>query len=79
MAGDLQVRIGLVVAKQDVVARLTGLDEIALEQQRLGFRAGDGGLERSDLPDHVRDPRTGEILLEIRRHPLLEVARLADI
>ena len=32
---DLDVRIGLVVAKEDVVARLVRLDEVVLEEDRL--------------------------------------------
>ena len=44
IARDADVRIALVVAEQDVVARLVRLDEIVLEQQRLAFGVRDGGL-----------------------------------
>ena len=39
IAGHADVRIALVVAEQDVVARLERLDVIVLEQQRFAFRA----------------------------------------
>ena len=38
LAGQADVRIALVVAEQDVVARLVRLDEVVLKQQRLDLR-----------------------------------------
>ena len=78
-AGEADVGIALVVAEQDVVARLVCLDQVVLEQQRLAFGPGDGGLHAGDLRDHQGDPRLQRAALEVARHPLLEVARLADI
>jgi hypothetical protein len=45
MAAELEVRVGLVVAEQDVVARRLRLDQVVLEQQRLGLGGDDGGLD----------------------------------
>ena len=62
IARDADVRIALVVAEQDVVARLVRLDEIVLEQQRLAFRAGDRGFHSRDLrafSGRAPCPRTG--------------------
>lgn len=77
--GELQVRIRLVVAKQDVVARRERLDKVVLEQQRLGLRARDGRLDARDARDHHRDARRQLRFREVARHALLQVARLADV
>jgi hypothetical protein len=45
---DLQVGVALVVAEQDVVARVERLDEVVLEQQRLGLGAHHRGLHAHD-------------------------------
>ena len=79
LAGQADVRIALVVAEQDVVARLERLDQVVLEQQRLAFGARDRGLDARDLRDHHRDARLVRALLEVARHALLQVARLADV
>jgi hypothetical protein len=47
-AGDLQVRVALVVAEQDVESRVQRLDEVVLEQQRLGLGAHHRGLQPRD-------------------------------
>ncbi len=78
-AGQADVRVALVVAEQDVVARLVRLDQVVLEQQRLAFGARDRRLDPRDLREHQRDPRLVRALLEIARHALLQVARLADV
>jgi len=46
---DLDVRIGLVVAKENVVARLVGLDEIVLEEDRLQLVVGRDEVDRFDF------------------------------
>jgi hypothetical protein len=76
---DLQVGVALVVAKQDVVARLERLDQVVLEQQRLGLGAHHGGLHARDLRDHVADARAAVALLEVVGNALLQVARLAHV
>ena len=58
VAGQADVGVALVVAVEDVVARLVRLDQVVLEQQRLAFRARHRGLDAGDLRDHRRDPRT---------------------
>ena len=78
-AGEADVRVALVVAEEDVVPRLLGLDEVVLEQQRLAFRARHRRLDARDLRKHDGDPGFVRSLLEIARHALLEIARLADI
>ncbi len=79
VAGELQVRVRLVVAKQDVVARRRRLDQVVLEQQRLGLGARHRGLDAHDALEHVRDARALLAAREVRGHPLLQVARLADV
>src|SRR5206468_3852091 len=77
--GDGQVRIGLVVAEQDVVARREALDEVVLEQQRLALGTARRHLDAGKLRQHHLDARARGLLVEIRADPLLQVPRLADI
>jgi hypothetical protein len=79
LAGQADVRIALVVAEEDVVARLLRLDEVVLEQQRLALGARHRRFDSHHLREHHRDPRFVRALLEIARHALLQVARLADV
>jgi hypothetical protein len=79
VAGDEDVAVALVVAEDDVVARLQRLDEVVLEQQRLGLGARDRGFGPGDLRHHHRRARAVVLLLEIRGDALLEVACLADV
>ena len=46
---QLQIRIVLVVAQQDVVLRRPLLDQVVLERERLHHRVGDDHLDRRDL------------------------------
>ena len=77
--GDHQVGVGLVVAEQDVVARREALDEIVLEQQRLGLRARGGDLDARHLRHHHLDARAQALLLEVGADALFQVAGLADV
>src|SRR6185312_48497 len=79
IARQADVRIALVVAIEDVVARLQRLDQVVLEEQRLALGTHRGRLDASDLADHRRDPRFVAALLEIARDALAQVARLADV
>ena len=79
LAGDLQVGIRFIVAEQDVEARLERLDQVVFEDQRFGLAVRDRGLEPRDALDHHGDARAGQVLLEVARHALLQVARLADV
>ena len=75
---DRDVRVRLVVAQADVEPRLVLLDEVLLGEQRLGLGVND---ERLDLVDHVDEipasPRAR--VREVRRHPLADRDRLADV
>ena len=77
--GQDNIGVGLVVAKENVVARRQALDQVVFEQQRFGFGARRGRLDTVDLADHVRDARTRQIAPEIRGHALLEIFRLANV
>ena len=57
VSGQHQVRVGLVVAEQDVVARRQRLDQVVFEQQCFRFRAGDSGFDVHDLRHHQADAR----------------------
>ncbi len=78
-AGDHQVRVGLVVAEDDVVARRERLDEVVLEDQRFGLGARDGDLEVGHLRHHHGDARPMVVLGEVRRDALPEIACLPDV
>ena len=47
LVAQLDVGKALVIAQDDVEARLVRLDEVVLEQQRLGLRVGDRDLDRA--------------------------------
>lgn len=79
VAADLQVGIGLVVAEQDVVARRQRLDQVVFQQQGLGLGPRHGDLDARHPGQHMRDARAAHLLLEIRRHPLLQIPGLADV
>ena len=76
---QLQVRVALVVAKQDVEARRQRLDQVVLEQQRLGLAAHHRRLQPHDAAHHHADARALVVFVEVAGHALLQVARLADI
>ena len=75
----IDVGKALLVAQQDVVARLERLDQLVLEQQRLGFGPRDRHLDRRHLAQHARDARLELRALEIAPDPLAQVLRLADV
>ena len=78
-AGQLQVGVAFVVAKQDVVLRSQRLDQVVFQQQ--GFRLGAHyrGLHAHDLAHHVANARAAMVFLEIAGHPLAQIARLAHV
>jgi hypothetical protein len=69
----------LVVAQRHVVARLQLLDEIGLEQQRLGVRLGGDEHHRARLRDHARDAARLALGRRVGGDALLDRGRLADI
>ena len=77
--GQHQPRIGFVVPQDDVEARPKALDEVGLEQQRLGLGVGGDDLHRDRLRHHPPQPLRQARRLGVRHHTLLEAARLADI
>src|SRR5512146_48117 len=80
MAGDHQVRIGLIVTEQDVVARRQTLDEVVLQQEGFGFGASCRHLDRGDLRQHHPNARANRsTAAEVGSDALLEVARLAYV
>ncbi len=78
-AGDLQVGVALVVAEQDVELGVQRLDQVVLEQQRLGLGAHHGRFQPRDARHHMADARAAVVLVEVAGHALLQVARLADV
>ena len=76
---DQDIGKALVVAQHHVVARLQLLDEIGLEQQRLGLRLGGDEHHRAGLGDHPRDAGRLALGRHIGGDALLDRARLADI
>ena len=77
---DDDPRVGLGILQQDVVVRLVLLDEVVLQQQRVGLRIDDRELRVGDLRDqqpglHIQPLRRHEVL----RHPLVQVFGLAHI
>ena len=80
MAGEHQIGIGFVVAKQNIIFGRQRLNQIVFQNQRLGFAAGNGNLHPHHLLDHQRDARrVAGGFLEIARHSPLQVHRLAHI
>ncbi len=79
LARDAHVRVGLVVAEEDVVARLVRLDEVVFKQQGLALGARNRGLDLRHLRQHQHDACRVRAALEIACHALPEILRLADI
>jgi hypothetical protein len=79
VAGQQQIGVGLVVAEQDVEARLQPLDQVVFQQQRLGLGARHRGVDVVDALQHQPDARALVGFLEIAGNALLQVLRLADV
>jgi hypothetical protein len=77
--GQQQIRIGLVVAEQDVEAWLQSLDQVVFQQQRFGLGPRHRGVDVVDTFQHQLDARTLVGFLEIAGDALFKVLRLADI
>jgi len=73
------VGIALVVAQQHVVARPVRLDEIVLQQQRLGLGACHADLDVRHPADQGLGLGVMRSAAEIARHPRLQRPRLADV
>jgi len=74
-----QPGVGLVVAEDDVVARPQPLDEVGLQQQRLGLAAGGDDLEVPRFVDHAPEAFRQPRKLGVGRDAPLQRPRLADV
>jgi len=72
-------REAFVVAQQHVVGGPEALDQLRLEQQRLGFVIGRDDRHRPRLRDHPLQPLGQPLDLRVIGDAVLERARLADI
>src|SRR5206468_3443013 len=78
----LQHQESFIVTKADIVTRVKFLDQLAFQQQGLRFVAHEMNIEVMDCVDQRGDfqvPGRAARRLEISRHALALVARLADI
>ena len=77
---DLDVRVGLVVAEEDVVARLVRLDQVVFEEDRLELVVGGDEVDPLDLVDEGHRLGVARAAAdEVRLHAAAQVARLADV
>ena len=77
--GQLQVRIVLIVAQQDVVARRALLDQVVLERERLDHRVGDDHFEAHRFIQQRVVARAHPVGAEVRARPIAQGPGLADI
>ncbi len=82
--GDLDVRVALVVLEPDVEPRPEPLDEVGLEEQRLGDRVHLGDLEVGDPLDRLADlvvagAGAGSLLLPVAPDPAAKALGLAHV
>ena len=76
---QLQIRIILVVAEQDVVLRRPLFDQVVLERQRLDDRIGDDNLKAHDLVEQRIGLRIAAVGAKVVPDPVAERPRLADV
>ncbi len=76
---DLDVGIRLVVAEEDVVARLVLLDERVLEGERLTLGLGDDRVDRDELGEHRLGADVLRTRVEVRREPLADRPGFPDV
>ena len=76
---QLQIRIRLVVAEEDVVLRGALLDEIVLERQRLDHGVGDDDFQALRFVQERVDARTGAVRAEVASHAVPQYAGFADV
>ena len=82
--GDLDERVALVVLEADVEARLEALDEVGLEEERLGDVVDLGDLDIGDpvdaRPDDVLAARAEcALALPVAPDAVTQALRLADV
>ena len=77
---QLDVRIGLVVAQQDVEARLVLLDEVVFERQRFFFVIDQDVVDIARFRDEGAGLGVGELVfLEVAADAVSQDLRLADV
>ena len=74
-----QIRIRLVVPKQDIVFGRQGLNQVVFQNQRFGFVARQRDFHPRNLLNHQLDARRMVGFLEIAGNAAFQVHRLADI
>src|SRR5690554_4268526 len=79
LTGEVDIGIGLVVPKQDVVRRSGYLDQALFEQQGLGFVGRDRGIDMPDARNQCRRLRAQPSLAKVAGQALLQVVGLAYI
>jgi hypothetical protein len=78
--GQLDVRIGLVVAQQDVEARLPLLDEVVLERQRFFFVVDQNVIDVGGFGDERAGLGIGQaVVVEVAAHAEAQALGLADV
>jgi hypothetical protein len=77
--GQLQIGVVLVVAEQDVVARIALLDQVVFECQRLDDRIRDDDLDARGLVEQGVVARAGAIGAQVAAHTIPERTRFAHI
>ena len=76
---DLQIRIALVVPKQDVEPRVQCLDQVVFQEQGFCLTAHHRGFHADDARDHVANARAAMVPVEIAGDAALQITRLAHI
>jgi len=77
VVGQLDQRVGLVVFQADVVAGPVALDEVRLQQERLGLRVGDRDIDGVGLGDHPADALAAGV--RVGADPVPDVDGLPDV
>ena len=80
--GDLDVGVALVVLEPDVEPRPVALDQVRLEEERLGDRIGQGHLDVGHPVDDAPDPvglAVRALLLPVAPDPVAQALGLADV
>ena len=77
--GDDDPGVGFVVPQQHVVTGLVLLDEIVLEDQRLGLGVGDGDLDIGDLAHQGAGLDAVDVSPKIGSEPLFQILGLAHV
>ena len=74
-----QIGVAFVIAKQNVVARAQGFDQVVLKQQSFGFGAHHRRFESVNFAHHVAYARAAQLFLKITAHAFFQIFRLAYI